>query len=67
MTPPWIAHPNIPAGSIGWRMGVGEDYLWDFNEWFARKHDDAKRHYANENPAPVGWEQFYIRRGVDSA
>jgi hypothetical protein len=47
-------------------MGVGEDYLNEFNEWFARKHADAKRRYANENPSPVGWEEFYTRRGVDS-
>ena len=25
--PPWIEHPEILAGSIGWRMGVGETYI----------------------------------------
>ncbi|WP_172249411.1 hypothetical protein [Novosphingobium sp. SG707] len=64
MIPPWTAHPDIHAGSIGWRMGRGEDYLDQFNQWFSRKHVEAKRRYATDNPEPVGWEGFYSRRGV---
>lgn len=64
MIPPWTAHSDIHAGSIGWRMGRGEDYLDQFNQWFARKHVEAKRRYATDNPEPVGWEGFYSRRGV---
>ncbi|MEO0372472.1 MAG: hypothetical protein AAF231_13525 [Pseudomonadota bacterium] len=25
--PPWIQYPEILIGSIGWRMGAGEDFL----------------------------------------
>jgi hypothetical protein len=25
--PPWIAHPKILIGSIGWRMGTGETFI----------------------------------------
>lgn len=25
--PEWLVYPNIPCGSIGWRMGYGENYL----------------------------------------
>lgn len=25
--PEWLVYPEIPCGSIGWRMGYGEDYL----------------------------------------
>lgn len=27
--PPWMQYPQILIGSIGWRMGAGEDYLHD--------------------------------------
>jgi hypothetical protein len=67
MIPPWNAHPHIHAGSIGWRMGVGEDYLSEFRHWFARKHAVAKRRYADDNPEPIGWEGFYSRRGVPAS
>jgi hypothetical protein len=64
MIPPWKAHPDIQAGSIGWRMGTGEEYMIEFGQWFGRKHGDAKRRYADEYPEPDGWEGFYARRGV---
>ena len=64
MIPPWKAHPNIQAGSVGWRMGVGEEYIVEFGQWFGRKHTEAKQRYANEHPEPAGWEGFYARRGV---
>lgn len=64
MLAPWKTHPNIQPRSMGWRMGIGEDYLDQFNEWFERKHLDAKQQYAAENPEPSGWEGFYQRRGV---
>jgi hypothetical protein len=64
MIPPWRKHPEIPLGSLGWRMGFGEKYWVEFDDWFARKHTDAKRRYAAENPEPDGWEGFYARKGV---
>ncbi len=45
-------------------MGDGEAYMVEFNGWFARKHADAKRRYAEQNPEPANWEGFYQRRGV---
>jgi hypothetical protein len=45
-------------------MGPGEDYLAEFGQWFARKDADAKRRYADENPEPIGWKDFYARRGL---
>ena len=64
MIPPWQKHPEIPFGSIGWRMGNGEDYWVAFHEWFKRKSADHKLRYAQENPEPAGWEGFYRRQGV---
>ncbi len=64
MVPPWQKFPHIPLGSIGWRMGEGEDYWIGFDEWFKRKHPEAKARYAADNPEPPGWEGFYRRKGV---
>jgi hypothetical protein len=64
MIPPWQKHPEIPNGSIGWRMGYGEYYMGEFVQWFARKHLDAKRRYAEQNPEPPEWDGFYARMGV---
>ena len=64
MLPPWEQYPEIASGSIGWRMGYGETYLMEFHEWFSRKHPDAKRRYAEENPEPESWRGFYSRKGV---
>ncbi len=33
--PPWLEHPQIPNGSMGWRMGYGESYLMDLYAWRA--------------------------------
>ena len=47
-------------------MGLGEQYISEFTQWFARKHDQAKLSYAQDNPEPEGWDGFYARRGVNS-
>ncbi len=62
MIPPWRMFPQIPLGSIGWRMGAGEEYWVAFAEWFARQDPQARNRYATRNPEPVGWSGFYCRR-----
>jgi len=64
MVPPWEKHPEIPLGSIGWRMGYGEQYWIAFGEWFASKSLSHKRQYAAQHPEPAGWEGFYRRKGA---
>src|SRR5690606_34417255 len=34
--PPLVQHPEIPQGSIGWRMGYGESYAFELHEWRAQ-------------------------------
>ncbi len=65
MIPPWQKYPNIPLGSVGWRMGDGEVYWAAFNDWFKRKTPEQRRAYAVENPEPSDWGGFYQRKGVD--
>ena len=63
MMPPWQKHPEIPPGSIGWRMGYGEDYRMSFDDWFKRQAEAEKRNYELTHPEPKGWEGFYRQRG----
>ena len=60
--PPWQKYPQIPAGSIGWRMGYGEEYFVEFDDWFARKSPEHRLRYAAQNPEPDEWKGFYARR-----
>ncbi len=66
MIPPWQMFPTIPLGSIGWRMGAGEDYWIAFTAWFDRNDRAEQLRYAVENPEPTGWDGFYRRRGCGS-
>lgn len=60
LAPPWAKHPEIPAGSIGWRMGYGEGFLVQWHEWLAQQPKDRERRAAylrRHAPAPRTWAQ----------
>jgi hypothetical protein len=63
LEPPWAAYPWIQQGSIGWRMGCGEDHLL---LWFpyVRTHVldfAAALAYLQRHPrAPRPWSSFLI-------
>ena len=59
MLPLWLKFPNIPAYSIGWRMGAGEDYRYAWAEWYDALADEERRRYQERYPAPEEWEGFY--------
>jgi hypothetical protein len=59
MKPPWEAHPEVPAGSIGWRMGYGEDYWMRFSGWFETLSPQDREFYRREHPEPADWAGFY--------
>ncbi len=67
MAPPWEAFPHVPAGSIGWRMGDGEDYWLSFANWFAGRSADEKDRFAADHPEPEGWTGFYRQLGIQAA
>ncbi|WP_434421531.1 hypothetical protein [Nannocystis pusilla] len=63
VAPPWARYPEIPAGSIGWRMGAGEGWAEVWHEWLSRAPSDRawrlaylKRHA----PAPRTWTATVI-------
>lgn len=55
--PLWIMYPNIPNGSIGWRMGYGESYAMEQYRWFSKLSDEEKREYTEKFPMPKVWER----------
>lgn len=54
-----MKHPDIPAGSIGWRMGDGEDYYNQFYRWFSALPVTEQDAYARSNEPPSGWRNLY--------
>lgn len=57
----WIKFSRIPFGSAGWRMGVGEDYWYAFQDWFNSLSVEARAEVIAQQPEPEGWEGFYAR------
>lgn len=58
MAPPWAKYPEIQQGSLGWRMGTGEDWLMNWHDWIvARPADRAQRiaYLGRHPPAPRNW------------
>lgn len=62
MQPPWIEFPTIPLGSIGWRMGAGEEYWARFDKWFRQLQPSQRQRFTGEHPEPDGWVGFYARK-----
>jgi hypothetical protein len=59
MVPPWLFNKEAPRFSISWRMGVAEDYIrawWDF--YYLLDSDDVKK-YREAYPEPEPWHGFY--------
>ncbi|WP_157956543.1 hypothetical protein [Dyella sp. C11] len=57
--PVWVAFPTIPWGSMGWRMGHGEDYWHAWVPWFKGLSVDVREQYKLTWPEPEGWQGFY--------
>lgn len=62
LAPPWITCPDIPRGSIGWRMGGGESVLMEWDKWYKTLAEDDRIQYQLNNPEPAEWEGFYESR-----
>ena len=59
MLPPWLQYPDIPLGSIGWRMGLGEDYWYRFVDWFGSLSGRERERYRERYPKPEDWAMFW--------
>lgn len=56
--PPWLAFPDLPRTSIGWRMGAGEDYLTEFRRWIRGMSTDHFSEFRDRFPEPAEWVGF---------
>lgn len=59
LDPPWIMFPHIPRGSIGWRMGPGEDYWHGFRKWYRNLSPEKQAAYAAGFPEEGKWVGYY--------
>lgn len=55
MLPLWLKYPQIPDGSIGWRMGEGEAYALEHSSWYSHLTQEEKERYQAKFPEPVCW------------
>ena len=62
MVPPWIKYPNLPIGSMGWRMGQGEIYIDDFYSWYFSNPREKRVEIMNKYKEPNEWTGFYKRK-----
>ena len=71
LSPLWLRYPSIPMGSIGWRMGAGEEYMSQWNDWFSQLTPEAQLSYRGWFPPAPTCQGFYdpgygIGYGFDS-
>ena len=59
MPPPWLKYPELPHGSIGWRMGFGEEYYNAFYKWFSALKAADRMQFRQSMPEPSEWSGFY--------
>jgi ribA/ribD-fused uncharacterized protein len=57
--PPWAKFPAVDSQDMFWRMGIGEDYINTFVNYYAALKDKEKTIYKLTNPQPFGWTNFY--------
>lgn len=65
LAPPWFMYPYIGRYSIGWRMGSGEYYIFEFGKWFSSITSDDKNEYMKMFPEPIGWRGWYEDESFD--
>ncbi len=59
MIPPWDKYPNLEKGSMGWRMGMGEAYIEEFQVWYLMQLRPTQIHMMKNYPEPEEWKGFY--------
>jgi N-glycosidase YbiA len=57
--PPWIAFPEISQFDLFWRMGLGENYMYNWSRYYLGLSLDDKFSYQKKFPTIEGWEEFY--------
>ncbi len=60
MRPPWAKYPNLPRGSMGWRMGAGEVYLEQHAVWWSRQSRPSRLQVRASYPEPERWAGYWL-------
>ncbi len=58
MPPIWMMYPYISQYSIGWRMGAGEGYKFNLQDWLKTLNEDDRKKYDEMFPKPIFWRDF---------
>lgn len=58
MMPPWEKYPELPRGSMGWRMGYGEDYATRWSLWYGGLTEEGKGKYRRSIAVPEQWRDW---------
>lgn len=56
---PWMRFPELPPGSIGWRMGEGEAYLMQVSDWWETLTASERIEVELLHPATGAWAGWY--------
>ncbi len=62
--PPWVEFPTYEQFSMGWRMGVGEDYIGEWSDFLRSLPIDysSRLHYLQRHrPAPINWKETVMQ------
>ena len=59
MHPPWKKFPNIPCGSMGWRMGLGEGFFARFCDWWSNQSCHTRLALSAKYKEPASWWGFW--------
>jgi len=59
MISPWKKFPEYDLSCMGWRMGNGQAYLYEFAEWYSLLPKSRRILYRALNPQPEEWRSFY--------
>lgn len=59
LRPPWIEFPDIPWGSVGWRMGFGEQHWLGWGRFYESLPQEKMETYKSQWPEPKDWTGFY--------
>jgi ribA/ribD-fused uncharacterized protein len=66
MAPLWLMYPHISRYSIGWRMGYGENYAYEFGNWYSSLTTEEQKQYQIMYPTPKGWLGWYEEEYEDA-
>lgn len=59
MNPLWVEFPDIPWGSLGWRMGFGEQYWAQWQPFYLSLSAHDREIYRRDWPESDEWKGLY--------